>query len=193
MRMRGLAVSACLAAWLLIPAVLLPSQDGPAASAEGQSAMAKLPSGFRDIVLGLSFEAVKERLQEDPYFDYRGEPDVSLRRTPNRQVIETDGYLFIDRAFFQFFEDRLYTIILRLNPRRIDYFTMYRQLTGTYGPPDSLNPSEAVWESPDIRMALERPVVVKYLELPTFRRLQRTGRAEESLDRLSRDRFLDQF
>jgi hypothetical protein len=190
--MRGIAVSACLAACLLLPAVLISSQEGAGVSAAEQTA-AELPSGFRDIVLGLSFEAVKDRLQQDPYFDYRGEPDVSLRRTPNRHVIETDGYLFIDRAFFQFFEDRLYTIILRLNPRRIDYFTMYRQLTGKYGPPDRLNPTEAVWESLDVRMALERPVVVKYLELPTFRRLQRTGRAEESLDRLSRDRFLEQF
>jgi hypothetical protein len=190
--MPRLIASVFLFTWLLVPAVLLSSQDGPAASAAEQSAV-ELPSGFRDIVLGLSFQAVKDRLQEDPYFDYRGEPDVSLRRTPNRQVIETDGYLFIDRAFFQFFEDRLYTIILRLDPRRIDYFTMYRQLTSKYGPPDSLNPTEAVWESVETRMALERPVVVKYLELPTFRRLQRTGRADESLDRLSRDRFLEQF
>lgn len=158
-----------------------------------ESTAAATPVGFAEIEMGMDLEQVKELLKRDPQFKFRGDPDVSLLAGPNESLIETEGLSFIDRAYFQFHEGKLYTIILALNPERIDHYTMYTTLVGRYGEPTSLDPSEAVWEFDAIRMALERPLSVKYVDTVTFNDILRENAKLESLNALNRDQFLGQF
>jgi hypothetical protein len=151
------------------------------------------PLGFAGIEMGMELDVVKELLKRDSQFRFRGDPDVSMLATPNESLIETEGLSFIDRAYFQFYEGRLYTIILALDPEKIDHYTMYSTLVDRYGEPTSLDPSEAVWEFDFIRMALERPLSVKYVDTVAFGSILRENAKAESLNALSRDRFLDQF
>ena len=141
----------------------------------------------------MSDAAVKELLKRDTQFKFRGDPDVSMLASPNESLIETRGISFIDRAYFQFHEGKLYTIILALDPERIDHYTMYTTLVDRYGEPNSLDPTEAIWEFAFIRMALERPLSVKYVDTAVFGSILRENAKAESLNSLNRDRFLDQF
>ncbi len=152
-----------------------------------------VPAGFRDIILGKSLDEVKAELKADGYFHYRGEPDVTLLPRPNYTVIESEGAVFIDRGFFQFHEKKLYIIILMLNEEKIDYFTMYTILKEKYGDPSYLDPEQVVWENETVRMSLERPLQIKYVELGTFEQLNRTAEAEESMEQYTRDKFLEEF
>jgi hypothetical protein len=152
-----------------------------------------LPAGFRSIRLGLDSETVKQRLEEDSYFIYRGEPDVSMLAEPNRSLIECRGFRFIDRAFFQFYEERLYTIILRLNPEEFDYYSIYSTLIKKYGESDSLNPEQVIWENEEIRLSLERPLSVKYIELKTFSSILEEAEADETFRAVTRREFLEMF
>ncbi len=163
------------------------------ASVCAQAYEAPPPEGFAAIEMGMELERVKELLKADPQFDFRGDPDVSFLARPNESLIETEGMTFIDRAYFQFYEGRLYTIILALNQDRLDHYTMYTELIDKYGEPASLDPTEVVWEFDEIRMVLERPLSVKYIDIPVFNRIVRQGAQAESLNALSRDRFLEQF
>ncbi len=151
------------------------------------------PYGFRNIQLGQQLEEVKEILKKDPLFNYRGDPDVSFLPLPKQTLIECQGNSYISRAYFQFHEDKLYIIILSLDQSKLDYYTMFSTLSGKYGDPDSLSPSDAVWRFDEVRFSLERPLTVKYIDNRVFEDLRDKGRAEEDLRDLSRKNFLKQF
>ncbi len=152
-----------------------------------------LPRGFGTIMFGLSRDEVGERLFDDPNFDYRGEPDVQFLPRREQVVIDTAGFDFVDRGYFQFVDGDLYSIIIKLNTRMMDYFTMYTQLSNTYGHPDAISPQNAVWERGGVRLALERPLSVKYLDLAVFDEIRDEGRMRESDRAAARREFLDQF
>ncbi len=157
----------------------------------GQTAPA--PRGFRGIELGMELDQVKEKLAADALFDYRGEPDVSLLPTQQQTLIEVSGSSFIRRAFFQFHERKLYVMILVLDPRRLDYYTLFTTLTGKYGESTRLDPTEAIWEFPGVRLSLERPLSVKYIDTAVFAALQEQGQAQKSLQEMSKQQFLEEF
>lgn len=151
------------------------------------------PTGFRSLNLGDPVESVKSNLEADTNFAYRGDPDVSLLPQDRQTLIETEGRRFIRRAYFQFYSERLYSITIDLDEGELDYYTMYTALTQKYGEPTTLSPEEAVWLSDAVRFSLERPLTVKYVDLPVFNeRIRRRERAE-SMDQFARDRFVDQF
>jgi hypothetical protein len=151
------------------------------------------PRGFRSIELGMELEQVKRLLIADPLFDYRGDPDISFLPQPPQTLIETSGSSFITRAYFQFHEDRLYIIILSLDPDRLDYYTLYSTLSEKYGEPTSLDPTEAVWVFEEVRLSLERPLNVKYIDRAVFEALKEEGQVQEDLWEISKENFLEQF
>jgi len=161
--------------------------------AVNESTGADLPRGFAGIDLGTPSEQVKQDLLQNPYFLYRGEPDVSLVPPERTPFIDSAGAGFVRRGMFQFHNDGLYTIILNLNDSIIDFYTMYTTMTDRYGEPRRLDPSHVVWEDEYTRISLERPLTVKYLDIESFESLRQSGEIEQSLRTLSRDSFLEEF
>ena len=152
-----------------------------------------LQDGFSSITLGMSMEEVQAALASDPNFDYRGEPDVSFLPHSQIPIIETAGTAFVSRGIFQFHEDSLYVISLFLSNRRLDYFTLYDSLVAQYGEPDTLTPSTAIWESEQVRIALEKPLTVKYIDVPVFESIVAAGAMDEAIETVTRERFLEQL
>ncbi len=166
----------------------------PAAQTPGESdEPGKLQSGFRQIRLGMSFDEAAEALKKDTLFLYRGEPDVSLLAEENRSLIQSEGAGFLSRATFQFDQEILVTFTLELNRSRIDYFTMYSHLRDRYGEPDDLDPSRAVWSGDAVRLSLERPASVKYMDQDFYRKLREDREREETQEEGLREDFLDEF
>jgi hypothetical protein len=153
----------------------------------------ELQRGFRDVVLGLSFEETEQRLAADLAFQYRGQPDVSMRLSDGESVIDTRGRLYVDRGLFQFFDGTLYSMALYLNRGRLDYFQLYEQLRGRYGEPMDLDPQRSVWQDQQTRIELERPLTVKYLDLARFEERRATQETLEAAEDLARDQFLEEF
>ncbi|MEX2442873.1 MAG: hypothetical protein WD492_04685 [Alkalispirochaeta sp.] len=160
-------------------------------AAEGTAG--SLRRGFRDLLLGTPFSQVQQLLEGDPAFQYRGEPDVSLRLTDGGTVIDTRGRIYMDRGIFQFHEDRLFSIALYLDRSRLDYFQLYERFRGRYGEPVDLDPQRALWEDRRTRIELERPLTVKYLDLETFRARRRDTRTQEAAEDIAREQFLEEF
>ncbi len=153
----------------------------------------RLPRGFGNLTLGIELEELKERLQQDPSFQYRGDPEVSLVPRERQHLVETRGGPFVEHAVFQFHEDRLFTITLNLNRARLDYYAMYTRLRSRYGEPDRLDPARMIWEDEAVRVSLERPLTVKYLDLPVFEQRRRDAGLQDSVRRQLRDEFLELF
>jgi hypothetical protein len=165
----------------------IPEQPGPPPDS------IQPPQGFRSIELGMELEQVKQLLIEDPLFDYRGDPDISFLPLPPQTLIETSGSSFIRRAYFQFDQDLLYIIILSMDPDRLDYYTLYSTLSRKYGQPTRLDPTEAVWQFEQVRLSLERPLNVKYIDIAVFEALKQEGQVQQDLWEISKDNFLQQF
>ena len=151
------------------------------------------PPGYRSVTLGMSREAVRAALLDDPLFGYRGEPDVSLLAGTERSIIESSGDSYVARSFFQFDSGALATITLLLDDRLVDYFTMFTQLTKRYGEPNTLSPRDAVWAFRDVRLSLERPLTVKYIDQRVLDRLLSEAQAGEELRARALDAFLESF
>ena len=78
------------------------------------------PKGYKNILLGMTFEDTKIALLKDSDFGYHGERDVSLIPGTNKTLIETDaqyghGSNFLERCWFQFTNDSLYIITINVN------------------------------------------------------------------------------
>jgi hypothetical protein len=154
---------------------------------------ASLQRGFSTVSLGMTLEAAKSALEDDPFFDYRGDPDVSFAPMRQVPVITTAGRTFVARGLFQFTDNELTIITLELNREQLDYFSVYESLVAQYGEPVSLDPRTAIWEDELTRLRLERPLVVKYLDRASFQDEVRAGEMQESLDAVARDRFLEEL
>ncbi len=164
----------------------------PVAQAAPRSAQA-LPIGFRSISLGMGLDQVKEALKADPLFRYRGDPDVSFLPQTSQYLIECDGNSYLRRAYFQFADSRLFIVILVLDTLKLDHYSLFSALSAKYGAPTSLSPQETVWQSELVRFSLERPLTVKYIDNKTFSAQLAKSGAPGDLEKLSREKFIEQF
>ena len=160
---------------------------------EQTSGTAPLPAEYRGIQLGMNIDAAKEALKKDAVFGYRGERDVSLLLTENRSLIESAGSFFISRSWFQFYKDNLYTMIFKLNTDTVDYYSVYSKFCEKYGEPASINPQRAVWEDTHTRIVIERPLIVKYIDLTVFNELLSQSTTEKAAADTNRQNFIDGF
>lgn len=154
---------------------------------------AELPQGYRGLTIGMNIEAVKEALKEDSIFGYRGERDVSLLAGKNRSLIETNGLSNIKHSWFQFYEEKLYIITLQMNTDKIDYYSVYSALCKKYGEPNKLDPKRAVWENSNIKMILERPLVLKYIDEAVFNDLIEKSTTDKNYTDVLREEFINEF
>ncbi|WP_319417448.1 hypothetical protein [Marispirochaeta aestuarii] len=163
-------------------------------SAQEDSAPEPLPRGFDTLELGMSMADIKNELLSSDDFLYRGDPDVSLLERENLSLMEVEGFGFFASAQFQFSQDdRLYAMLLVMDPENIDYYSVYSTLTEKYGNPADLSPQRAYWENENVRISLERPVMLRYIDRALFDAIRQEGETLESYERISREEFLSRF
>jgi hypothetical protein len=184
--------------------LFLSAQNPPAGEAQGDTGVPGpapenatgengLPRSFREISLGMSLEDLKAALQRDGMFNFRGDRDVSLLPARDQSLVETTGLSFVKRAFFQLRDGRLFIMAFTLNSDIVDHYSVFSSLTEKYGQPDSLSPQQAVWERENTRLALERPLTVKYIDWEVFNSIIGESRTVESHEIRQRQEFLDAF
>ena len=150
-----------------------------------------LPVAYRDISLGMPIDDVKKMLQADSLYGYRGERDVSLLPTQNRVLIESEGLSFLNRSWFQFYKDKLYTMTFKLDSDRVDFYSVFKSLQDKYGEPTSLDPEKIVWKDDRVTLSLERPLVLKFIDTQVFAEIQNTSNVNKSTEELTRKGFLE--
>jgi hypothetical protein len=166
--------------------------EGPAAAADDLAdASGELPRQFREIRLGMSLEELKTALAEDGLFNFRGDRDVSFLHNPPQSLVETTGLSFIKRAFFQFQGDGLFIMAFTMNTDLIDHYSVFTALTEKYGEPGDLSPRQSIWENGSTRLALERPLTVKYIDMEIFNGILGESGVQETRELLRRQEFID--
>jgi len=153
----------------------------------------ELPRQFRQVFLGMSLDELKANLMGDSYFNFRGDRDVSFLPAREQSLIETTGTYFIRRAFFQLRDGKLFIIALTLNTEVIDHYSIFMQFVDKYGQPSYLDPRQAVWETEETRIAIERPLTVKYIDKIVFDDIINESNVTESGQVRLRQDFIDEF
>jgi hypothetical protein len=153
----------------------------------------ELPRQFRDIRLGMSLEELKTSLEADDLFTFRGDRDVSFLPDPQQFLVETTGLSFIKRAFFQLHSGELFIMAFSMNTDLIDYYSIFTALREKYGEPKDLSPRQSVWEDSGLRLTLERPLTVKYIDLGVFNGIMEASSVEKTHELLRRQEFIDAF
>jgi len=174
-------------------AVMAQASTMPAPAAQAAPAAPAVPRSFHGLELGMSMDEAKKVLASDGLFHYRGDVDVSLLPRPNESLIEVAGLSYVKRAFFQFYEDKLFVMIFAMNEKELDHYSVFTSLSLKYGKPNTLSPSESVWEDAATRLSVERPLAVKYIDLAIFNALKEAGAAQSSYEEILRSEFLNSF
>jgi hypothetical protein len=154
---------------------------------------AQLPRQFRELSLGMTLDDLKAALQKDDLFNFRGDRDVSFLPAREESLVETSGSSFIRRAFFQLRDGAVFIMAFTLNTGMIDHYSMFTDLTEKYGQPTYLDPREAVWESDELRVSIERPLTVKYIDKKVFDDIINESALIQSRRVQQRQEFLDEF
>lgn len=179
-----------------IPGVATPGGTSPATAAPGAAAQATLkplPTSFRELSLGMSLEDLKTALSADSLFAFRGDRDVSLLPVGNQVLVETTGLSFVRRAFFQLKDGKVIIMAFDLDPGKVDHYSVFTTFVSNYGEPATLDPQEAVWLSDAVRVSVERPLTVKYIDRVAFDELSRDSKVKESREYVLRKEFLNGF
>lgn len=150
-------------------------------------------SAFRGFSLGLGIDAVKELLKKDVSFNYRGDPDVYFLPKQEQQLIECSGNAFIKRAYFQFVDQKLFSLILDLDDTKVDFYSMLVTFQDKYGAYLSFSPQAVVWEVGNTRLSLEKPLTVKYIDKAVFNILKDAGKAVLTSESQTLRDFLAEF
>jgi hypothetical protein len=152
-----------------------------------------LPRGYGAVTLGMGRDEVEAALRNNPAFGYRGERDVSLLPEPNQFLIETPGGVnsFFARSFFQFYDNKLYIIIINLNPEKSDHSSVFSSLYSKYGAPLLISPEKSEWRDNEVILSLEKPLTLKYVDAAVFAGLAEQAGAEETVQEQSRGEFLE--
>ena len=153
----------------------------------------EVPRQFRELFLGQSMDDLQSALIRDGLFRFRGERDVSFLPTRDETLVETTGLSFVRRAYFQLSEGAVYIMSFTLDTRLMDHYSVFTSFVRRYGEPVSLSPGEAVWESEDTRVSIERPLTVKYIDRTIFNRLVEEAEAIQAREMISREEFLADF
>jgi len=156
-----------------------------------ETGAADLPRQFRTITLGMGLEELKAVLSEDGLFNFRGDRDVSFLQSPQQSLVETTGLSFIKRAFFQLAQGELFIMAFTMNTELIDHYSIFTALVEKYGQPDSLDPQQAVWDNGATRLALERPLTIKYIDRGVFNGILEESSVSGTREIRERQEFID--
>jgi hypothetical protein len=151
------------------------------------------PRQFRDLYLGMTLNSLKTALTGDELFSFRGDRDVSFLPIREETLVETTGLSYVKRAYFQLSEGAVYIMSFSLETRFMDHYSVFTSFVRKYGEPVDLSPGEAVWESDDTRVTIERPLTVKYIDMTVLNRLIEESKTNERLELLRREEFLADF
>ena len=153
----------------------------------------EIPSGFMNILLGQSMEELESSLRDNSYFDYRGKPDVEMKISSERNLIECSGFSYIEKGFFQFYNGKLIIITILIDENELDFYSFYSEFEKKYGKPARLNPDGMYWESEDVSFALEKPLRIKYMDKKAVQEIKDNSLSQESNQMILKKKFIESF
>jgi hypothetical protein len=163
-----------------------------------EQAIPDLPKAYHKYTLGMDAAALVDTLKADTAEFMYQEPDITLSQKGkiyegSNESVEVAGRDFVSKAVFQLYDGALSVITLTLNTTLIDYYSVYQTWVKKYGQPQSLSPREAVWQDAAVRISLERPLTLKYIDLKAAGAIAQAAKTRANAIVTMQQQFLNQF
>lgn len=124
--------------------------------------------GFKNINLGASREDTVKAILSDntmtlPKQYMTGTVDLKSEESATFLALEENK--FYKSGYFIFKNDALYSITINFQPNQVDFLELLSALNSKYTKGSFLNANTVAWQNGDIRIILERPSIVKYIDM----------------------------
>jgi hypothetical protein len=156
-----------------------------------------LPSGYKKYLFGMSMDEVKETIKDDSLLKNVREEVLSVGIEPDKEILTVYGDRrnggYVEKAYFQFNEDKLFYIYLELSQKKVGYYSLLKSMTDKYGNATNLEPKKASWENDSVRIQIEKPCVLKYVDVKTWDSLSSMEADMEArkIEKIEREKFLE--
>lgn len=150
-----------------------------------------LQNGYKSYILGMGQDEIEEELSNSSEFNIIREEILSVRMEPDTDIISTEGYGFVTRAYFHFNNEKLFQIYLIIDEQKVGYYPILKTYINKYGNPSSFSPDRAVWENNEVMVILEKPCTLKYVDKKVWDSLLSKDHTTDTVfDKIRRD-FID--
>ena len=144
-------------------------------------------TGFKNIKLGSSREDTIKAILEDntmmlPKEYMLNTNGVDLASEESADFLALEENKFYKSGYFIFKEDSLYSITIYFQPDQVDFLELLSSLSAKYGKGAFLDAETVSWQNEDNRIILERPSIVKYINMNNITTTSQTRiREKESI------------
>jgi hypothetical protein len=145
--------------------------------------------GFFGIRLGMTRSEVIQKAEETDIILVPKNRDVEFFPVEDRKILTLSIEPEVPFIYCQFYDDILLALTAVFDEHHIDYYTLTAEMENRYGGHDRITPSWREWEVDGTLIKVEKPAVVKYMDLEEL-----VARAafepEVPVDKARRDRIL---
>ena len=125
-------------------------------------------TGFKNITLGATRQDTINAILSDntmtlPKQYMTGNVDLSAEESATFLALEENK--FYKSGYFVFKNDALYSITINFQPNQVDFLELLSALNAKYTKGAFINANTVAWQNGDIKIILERPSVVKYIDM----------------------------
>ncbi|WIH83519.1 hypothetical protein NEI00_11000 [Brachyspira pilosicoli] len=144
-------------------------------------------TGFKNIKLGSTREDTIKAILEDNTMmlpkEYMLNTDgVDLASEESVTFLSLEENKFYKSGYFIFKDDSLYSITIYFQPNQVDFLELLSSLSAKYGKGAFLDAETVSWQNGDNRIILERPSIIKYINMNNITTTSQTRiREKESI------------
>ncbi|MEI0531714.1 hypothetical protein R4I97_09150 [Brachyspira pilosicoli] len=144
-------------------------------------------TGFKNIKLGSTREDTIRAILEDntmllPKEYMLNTNGVDLASEESADFLSLEENKFYKSGYFIFKDDSLYSITIYFQPDQVDFLELLSSLSAKYGKGAFLDAETVSWQNGDNRIILERPSIIKYINMNNITTTSQTRiREKESI------------
>ena len=125
-------------------------------------------TGFKDINLGSTREDTINAILSDrtmilPRKYMTGSVDITAEESATFLALEENK--FYRSGYFIFKNDSLYSITIYFQPNQVDFLELLSALNSKYDKGAFLDANTVAWQNGNMRIILERPSIIKYINM----------------------------
>ena len=143
-------------------------------------------TGFKNIKLGSTREDTIKAILEDntmmlPKEYMLNTNGVDLASEESATFLSLEENKFYKSGYFIFKDDSLYSITIYFQPDQVDFLELLSSLSAKYGKGAFLDAETVSWQNGDNRIILERPSIIKYINMNNITTTSQTRIKEKEL------------
>lgn len=125
-------------------------------------------TGYRGVQIGMTMKDTMAILQKDPLITLSAKyinSIIDISYEESETFMSLNPNKFFKSGYFLFKNDALYSMIIRFQPKQVDFLEILTALNEKYGDGAFMDANTVVWNYGTRQLILERPTTLKYSDM----------------------------